>query len=78
MCPILAELHLMISIYQMACMYIYVKDHDCSDHVERLYYSCGYHPICIYCGEYLRDADEDNNQYSQCEDCGNPPIEKRQ
>ena len=32
---------------------IFVKDHDCEDPVEKLYYSCDYDPIRIYCGWYL-------------------------
>ena len=58
-------------------MEIFVKDHDCADPVEKLYYSCGYHPICIYCGWYLSDADEDADSYPQCVDCDHPPILKR-
>lgn len=30
---------------------IYIREHSCSDTVEKLYYSAGYAPICIYCAE---------------------------
>ena len=34
---------------------VYIRDHDCNDHVEKLYYPDGlkYQPCCIHCGEYL-------------------------
>ena len=32
---------------------VYVKDHDCNDHIEKLNYSCGYETCCIHCGEYV-------------------------
>jgi len=54
-----------------------VKDHDCNDPIERLYYSCGYEPVCIYCGWYLQNADEDDEAYPQCVDCTGEPIKKR-
>ena len=56
---------------------ISVKDHDFGDHIEKLYYPCRYQPICIYCGEYLDDADEDASTYPQCLDCEEPEISKR-
>ena len=28
---------------------VFVKDHSCSDGIEKLYYSCGFEPICIHC-----------------------------
>lgn len=54
-----------------------MKDHDCGDCVEKTYYSCGYEPICIQCGWYLADADEDALTYPQCVDCNVPEIVKR-
>ena len=56
---------------------IFVKDHDCEDPVEKLYYSWGYEPICIYCGWYLANADENENTYPQRVDCNLPVIVKR-
>ena len=55
---------------------VYIKDHDCGDHIEKIYYSCGYEPLCIYCGEYLRDVEE-ADYYPQCEDCKEPQVAKR-
>lgn len=41
---------------------VFVKDHDCHDHIEKLYYACGYKPCCIQCGEYL-DVEDDEDTY---------------
>ena len=27
-----------------------VRDHACGDPIEKLYYSAGFEPICVYCG----------------------------
>ena len=27
-----------------------VRDHDCFDHIEKLYYTAKYTPICVHCG----------------------------
>ena len=56
---------------------IHLKDHDCQDHVENLYYSCGYEPICIHCGEYLSGVDPFAIYYPQCENCKEDQIMKR-
>ena len=56
---------------------IFVKDYDCEDPVEKLYYSCGYEPICINCGWYLANAGENANTYPQCVDCDFPEVVKR-
>lgn len=56
---------------------VFVKDHDCGDHIEKLYYSCGYQEICIHCGEYLENADNDAETYPQCMDCTNDEIKRR-
>ena len=37
---------------------VYVQDISCDDPIEKLYYSAGYEPICIYCGqEVTEDTD---------------------
>ena len=41
-----------------------VKQHSCYNPTEKLYYSCGYEPICIYCGTCCEDIDEVT--YPQC------------
>lgn len=57
---------------------VYVKDHDCCDHIEKLYYSCGFDVICIHCGEYLPDpSDADDAYYPQCIQCNEDKIAKR-
>ena len=28
---------------------VFVKDHNCADSIEKLYYSCGFEPICVHC-----------------------------
>ena len=48
---------------------VFVRDHDCADLVEKLYYSCNYELICLYCGFYFENADEDTDTYPQCVDC---------
>ena len=55
---------------------LFVKDHDCMDPIEKLYYAARPEdPICIYCGLEL-DADvmSDEDFYPKCEEC--PPGEK--
>ena len=54
----------------------YLKDHDCRDPIEKLYYSCGYQAICIHCGcsEYLRGVEEHGHHYPQCRDCTEPLV----
>ncbi len=41
-----------------------IKAHTCNDPMEKLYYSCGYEPVCYNCGVLL----EDNvDFYPQCD-----------
>lgn len=58
---------------------VFIKDHDCLDPIEKLYFSCGYEPCCIHCGNYLHGYSEDVDEdvYPQCEECTEPPIKKR-
>ena len=58
-------------------MDLFVKDHDCGDPVEKLYYSCDYEAICIHCGGYLANADEDAEMYTEFVDCGQHEVRKR-
>ena len=30
---------------------VYIRPLNCYDHIEKQYYSAGYTPICVYCGE---------------------------
>ena len=55
---------------------VYVKDHDCNDHIEKLYYSYGYETCCIHCGEYVHGNEDDDCFYPQCDECQENPISK--
>ena len=45
-----------------------IRDHNCSDPIEKLYYSAGYDPICYYCAsEEITEVSEDI--YPLCSDC---------
>lgn len=44
-----------------------VKDHRCNDPIEKLYYSCGFEPVCCYCAS--SDVGEDVEYLPQCTDC---------
>ncbi|XP_014661913.1 PREDICTED: uncharacterized protein LOC106804987 [Priapulus caudatus] len=58
------------------CLQVFVKDHDCCDHIKKLYFTCDeYEVICIHCGEYVQDHDDID--YPQCEECNEDPIRKR-
>jgi hypothetical protein len=53
-----------------------VKRHNCYDPIEKLYYSCGFEPICIYCA--ASDGLEFNSgnasdYYPQCDNCSLKP-----
>ena len=56
---------------------VFVKDHDCVDHIENLYYSCDYEACCIHCGKDLPGLEEDDDVYPQCDDCTEGPIKRR-
>ena len=52
-----------------------VRDHDCYDPIEKLYYSAKNQPICVYCAKDQPYTSE--NSYPICSDCesvGNPVI----
>ena len=54
-----------------------VRDLQCFDPVEKLYYSMKYDPICVYCCED-KTLTSPANCYPQCEKCNSrPPIRKR-
>ena len=48
-----------------------VRDHNCFNTVEKLYYSAKYTPICIYCG--IEQSYSDENSYPQCLLCKDKP-----
>ena len=56
-----------------------VRQLQCEDPVEKLYYSMGYEPICIYCSRE-DSLDIPNDSYPICEFCkglGKPIVSKR-
>ena len=55
--------------------FVDIRDHDCYDPVEKLYYSAEYTPICVYCAaEYPYTT---SDRYPQCDKCQDkPPISK--
>ena len=44
-----------------------VKNHLCSDPIEKLYYSCGLELICYWCASL--DVTEDSEHFPTCGDC---------
>ena len=56
---------------------VYVRDVNCSDPIEKLYYSAGYEPICIYCATDLQSMDSSSQFYPQCCDCKQTKVPKR-
>lgn len=55
---------------------VFVRDVTCSDHVEKLYYSLGHEPICVYCSEPIASEDTDQSDcptYPQCAGCKDLP-----
>ncbi|XP_065906831.1 uncharacterized protein [Dysidea avara] len=54
---------------------VYVRNINCYDPIEKLYYSAGYTPICIYCAEEV-EVDVDSAFYPQCAHCQKPKIKK--
>ena len=52
-----------------------VRDHLCGDPVEKLYYSAGFEPICVYCARDQPFMCAD--QYPQCPDCSHRPAVKK-
>ena len=55
---------------------IFVKDLDCEDLLEKLHYSYGYEPICIYYRRYLANGSKNPNTYPQCVDWDFPEVMK--
>jgi len=54
-----------------------VKDHACIDHIEKLYYSCGFELICCYCAKEV--LSEDIRNLPMCTDRmeeGKRPIKR--
>ncbi|XP_064631427.1 piggyBac transposable element-derived protein 4-like [Lineus longissimus] len=49
---------------------LFMKDHNCVDNIEKLYFSVGYEAICIFCGR-ARDEVEDTEDdcFPYCANC---------
>ena len=47
--------------------FVYVRSLHCFDLIERLYYSAGYAPICIYCANDV--STNPGTHYPQCQSC---------
>ena len=52
-----------------------VKDHSCGDPIEKLYYSAGFDPICVYCA--VEQTYTSQEHYPQCEACSHLPQIKK-
>lgn len=55
---------------------VFVKIHSCNDPIEKLYYSCGFQAICVYCGSTLQLIHSDE-YYPQCVLCTDKSPIKR-
>ena len=54
---------------------VYIRNVNCADPIEKLYYSAGYDLICIYCAtDVTADSPE---YYPQCSDCTQLKIKKK-
>ena len=49
-----------------------IRDHDCNDPIERLYYSAKNTPICVYFATEQPFTKED--EYPMCDDCSHKPA----
>jgi ferredoxin len=75
--PIKLTFFIMADDLDLPGMNVMVKDHDCGDHMEKLYYACEYEDACIYCGAAVDGCDDDDATYPQCDECDEVPIQKR-
>lgn len=46
-----------------------IKPHRCYDPMEKLYYSCGFEPICYYCAKDVPEEGQPDEQYPMCHVC---------
>ncbi len=55
-----------------------IKFHECDEPMEKLYYSCGFPPVCYYCSKDLPESTSDEH-YPLCGNClsENRPLIKR-
>ena len=48
-----------------------IRDHECNDPIEILYYSAKYSPICIYCAT---EQGYEKDEYPKCQSCIDKPT----
>ncbi|XP_065883057.1 uncharacterized protein [Dysidea avara] len=51
---------------------VFVRNLNCHEPIEALYYSAKYEPICVYCAK--PQGFTDDKQYPQCSDCKDKPV----
>ena len=56
---------------------VFVRSVNCFDPIEKLYYSAGYEPICLYCAGQVDTATESTSYYPQCIHCSSKPQVSR-
>ncbi len=53
---------------------VFVRSVNCFNPIEKLYYSAGYEPICLYCaGQVDSTPAKSTNFYPQCVHCSSKP-----
>ena len=59
---------------------VVIRNHQCGDTIERLYYSAGYEDICIYCATTSNLVQSLQDSYPICSSCHDThqPVKKRQ
>ena len=55
-----------------------VKDHKCSDPIEKLYYSCDFEAICCWCASDDVTSELELEYLPLCQDCRLTPIKRPQ
>ena len=55
---------------------VFVRNLNCFDLLEKLYYSAGYEPLCFYCAGQVDQA-ESTKFYPQCIHCVSKPKVSR-
>ena len=56
---------------------VYVKKLQCTEPVEKLYYSANLQDICIHCSEEMPESEESQEYYPQCSNCSKPRIPRK-
>ena len=57
---------------------VYTRPLNCYEPFEKVYYSAGYNPICVYCGDDCASVSQSQNDplCEECKDNGKNPIQK--